>query len=90
MQHKGSAEAEGFLFLGSNGWKMMAGQALHIGCEILDHDLVRGVACDGEYGECRYLMRTVAPVSRDLTHLYLLEVADWAQPGEFDAIRSDS
>jgi hypothetical protein len=68
----------------------MANQALKLECDACDHELVHGVACDGQYEECPYLMRKVARATRGVPHPYLFEVAGLAQPGEFDAVRSDS
>jgi hypothetical protein len=67
----------------------MAKQAVRLECEVCDHELVHGVACDGQFEECPYLVEINAQQHRP-KHVYLAEVADLALPGEFDAVRSDS
>lgn len=67
----------------------MAKQAMRLECDVCDHELVHGVACDGQFEECPYLALKVAQQSK-VKHLYLVEVADLALPGEFDAVRSES
>jgi len=77
---------------GRKTWvNMMAEAVRQIECESCDHELVHGVACDGQYEECPYMRRKAFRASSTrVPRLYLLEVADMALPGEFDAVRSES
>lgn len=68
----------------------MANQAVTPECNHCDHELVHGVACDGQFEECPYLRKNINRSTRERAHLYLVEVADLALPGEFDAVRSES
>ena len=67
----------------------MARQAVRLECGVCDHELVHGVACDGQFEDCPYLVELSAQ-QRKPEHLYVEEVAELALPGEFDAVRSDS
>ena len=58
-------------------------------CDVCDHELVHGVACDGQFEDCPYVVQMNTHHHRE-KHLYLVEVAGLALPGEFDAVRSDS
>ena len=70
----------------------MTKQAAKIECGSCDHALVSGVACDGQFEEwCEYLeLRNRTAKVANPRHLYLVEVADLAAPGEFDAVRSET
>ena len=59
-------------------------------CNICDHQMVPGVACDGQFEECPH--HTGQPVSAPGPDfgVYAEEVLDLAQPGEFDAVRGES
>jgi hypothetical protein len=76
--------------LSQSGVRKMASSAKKFSCAGCDHALVSGVACDGQFEECPYLRLRAAqrPVRRP--HLYRVEIADLALPGEYDAVRSDS
>ena len=68
----------------------MANQVVKTGCGTCDHELVHGVACDGQYEECPYVKLRTGRRLKARPHLYLVEVADLALPGEYDAVRGES
>ncbi|MGD2082669.1 MAG: hypothetical protein PVF91_06875 [Chromatiales bacterium] len=68
----------------------MAHQAVQEVCNICDHQMVPGVACDGQFEECpHHLALGTAATGLDFG-VYAEEVLDLAQPGEFDAVRGES
>lgn len=73
--------------------KVMIKQAIRMDCGSCDHATVSGVACDGQFDAwCEYLeVHRGSRSKQESTHrLYLVEVADLAAPGEFDAVRSET
>ncbi|MEN8175591.1 MAG: hypothetical protein ABFS23_07495 [Pseudomonadota bacterium] len=68
----------------------MIESAAELLCLSCDHEIVPGVACDGQYELCPYRPRQrFAGLAS--SHLpYRIEVVRLAQSGEFDAVRGDA
>lgn len=71
----------------------MIKQVAKVECDSCEHALVSDVACDGHFETwCEYLdlHQHLGGRKDKARHLYLVEVADLAEPGEFDAVRSET
>ena len=72
--------------------EMVSGMETGFECGRCDHELIRGVACDGQWDDCPVRVDMAERHHSRPTHtqVYLLEVDGLALPGEFDAVRGDS
>jgi hypothetical protein len=68
----------------------MQAQAGSLECRVCRNQLVAGVACDGQYENCPHRVRQAGTKVKTSSQVYAQVMSDLAQPGEFDAIRSDS
>jgi len=64
-------------------------QLADLPCSRCDHQMVQGVACDGQYEDCFYLTEKRERSAPRRHRAFLVEIRNIAQPGEFDAVRGE-
>jgi hypothetical protein len=64
-------------------------QLVNLPCGRCDHQMVQGVACDGQYEDCFYLTEKRERSAQRRARAFLFDIKQIAYPGEFDAVRGE-